>query len=174
MKRTRPPYNPTAKKRPLPISRKRKKGDNIVRLKRGDQIHIIDEKNKLFAPSAPLIITFVFIFFGLLSTGVAAAQVVNTQRELVRANQRLTIQQDANRALASQMPQPFTLDEIEQIAQERLGMSRPDPSQIIYINVPPVGGVVFNPDAHILPPDATFWEEITHFWSEILNRIFGG
>ncbi|MCL2189518.1 MAG: hypothetical protein FWC16_11360 [Defluviitaleaceae bacterium] len=162
------------KKRALPISRKRKKGDNIVRLKRGDQVHIIDTRNRRFALSAPMIFTFILIFIGALSSGIASAHMANTRREVTRTRQTRDAQLDANRTLASQMPTPFTLDEIEQIAQERLGMARPDPSQIIYINVPPVSGVVFNPYAHILPPDTTFWEEMSAFWVGIFNRVFGG
>ena len=69
---------------------------------------------------------------------------------------------------------PYSLEEIERMALERLGMARPDPSQIIYINVPPISHVVFNPDADILPRSTSFWEEMGTYLQGLINRVFGG
>ena len=143
-------------------------------LKRGDQIHKMDATPKRFMLSPPIIFTIILIFVGALGSAVAAAHMANTRREVTQARQARDAQLDANRTLISQMPQPFTMEEIEQIARERLGMGRPDPSQIIYINVPPMSHVVFNPNPNILPEDTTFWEELRVFFTDIFNRVFGG
>jgi cell division protein FtsL len=148
--------------------------NNIVYLKRGDQIHKMDVTPRRFPLSAPMIFTIMLIFFGALSTAVASAHMANTRREVTQARQTRDAALDANRTLQSQLPTPFTLDEIEQIAGERLNMARPDPMQIIYINVPPVSHVVFNPNADILPGDSSFWEEMRIFATDIFNRVFGG
>jgi len=148
--------------------------DNIVYLRRGDQVHKVDATPRRFPFSAPMVFTVLLIFVGALGSAVASAHMANTRRELVLARQQRDAALDANRTLQSQIPIPFTLDEIEQIAQERLGMARPDPMQIIYINVPPVSHVVLNPDAGILPRDSSFWEEMRIFVTDILNRVFGG
>jgi cell division protein FtsL len=153
---------------------KQPKKNNIVELKRGDTVHRIDTRQKRFALSAPMVFTVVLIFLGALSSAVTSAHMANTRREVNQARQVRNTQLDNNRTLAGQMPQPFTLDEIEHEAQERLGMARPDPSQIIYINVPRVSHVVFNPYADILPQDTSFWEEMRTFLQAIINRVFGG
>jgi len=154
--------------------KKPKKKDNIVYFRRGDQVHKMDATPTRSFLSPPIIFTIILIFVGALGSAVAAAHMANTRREVTQARQARDAQLDANRTLLSQMPQPFTLEEIEQIASERLGMGRPDPSQIIYISVPPISHVVFNPDTNILPADTTFWEELRVFVTDIFNRVFGG
>ena len=156
------------------MARKPYKKDNIVYLKRGDQIHKMDTTPMRSFLSPPIIFTIILIFVGALGSAVAAAHMANTRREVTQARQARDAQLDANRALASQMHQPFSTEEIEQIARERLGMGRPDPSQIIYINVPPISHVDFNPVANILPDDSRFWEELRVFFTDIFNRVFGG
>jgi cell division protein FtsL len=156
------------------MTKKNPRKDNIVFLKRGDQVHKVDATPRRFPLSAPMVFTILLIFVGALSSAAAAAHIANTRREITLARQQRDAALDANRTLQSQMPVPFTLDEIEQIAYERLGMARPDPMQIIYINVPPVSHVVLNPDAGILPRDSSFWEEMRIFVTDILNRVFGG
>ncbi|MCL2364662.1 MAG: hypothetical protein FWC71_08375 [Defluviitaleaceae bacterium] len=156
------------------MNRNRKKKNNIVYLKRGDQIHKMDTTPARFFFSPPIIFTIVLIFVGALGSVVAAAHMADARREVTQARQARDAQLDANLTLISQMPQPFTIEEIEQIARDRLGMGRPDPSQIIYINVPPISHVVFNPHANILPDDTTFWEELRVFFTDIFNRVFGG
>jgi len=152
----------------------RKKKNNIVYLRRGDQIHKMDTTPIRFFFSPPIIFTIILIFVGALGSVIAAAHMADARRDVTQARQHRDAQLDANRALLAQMPQPFTMEEIEQIARERFGMGRPDPSQIIYINVPPVSHVVFNPYANILPDDSTFWEELRVFFTDIFNRVFGG
>ncbi|MCL2499659.1 MAG: cell division protein FtsL [Defluviitaleaceae bacterium] len=148
--------------------------DNIVYLKKGDQVHKVDARKPRFHLSPVLVFTVIIMFVGALGSAAAAALMANTRQELAFERQRLNAQLDANRILAGQIIHPFTLEEIEREAQERLGMARPDPSQIIYINVPPVSHVVFNPEADILPRDSTFWEEMRAFLQGLINRIFGG
>jgi cell division protein FtsL len=121
-----------------------------------------------------MVFTVILIFLGALSGAVASAHMANTRRELVQARQALTAQLEANSMLQSRMPQPYTLAEIERIATERLDMAKPDPAQIIYINVPPISHVVLNPELYIPPKDQSFWEEMRIFVVAILDRVFGG
>ena len=161
------------------MSRKRprkaaEKSSNIVYFKRGDTVHKIDKRQRLAFISPLMVFTILLIFVGALSSAVAAAHMTNTRREVSEAQRDLNIAQDANDMLVSQMPQPYTLMDIERIASERLGMARPDPSQIIYINVPSISHVVLNPGDYTRPEDPTFWEEMGAFITGIFNRIFGG
>jgi cell division protein FtsL len=121
-----------------------------------------------------MVFTLLLIFVCALGSALISAQMTTTRHEVTLARQRRDAQLDANRTLAGQIPQPYTLEEIERIARERLDMARPDPSQIIYINVPPISHVVFNPYADVLPQSTTFWEEIGTFFRGIVNRVFGG
>jgi cell division protein FtsL len=152
----------------------RKKPNNIIEMKRGDTIHRINPQNRRLALSTPILFTILLIFIGALSSAAASAHMTNTRREVSLMRQTLNNQLDANRILAGQLPQPYTLEEIERMAYERFGMARPDPSQIIYINVPPVSHVVFNTDVNLLPRSTTFWEEMRAFLIGIFNRVFGG
>jgi cell division protein FtsL len=155
-------------------TRKIRPKDNIIELKRGDTVHRIDAQRKRFAPGPVLVFSFIIIFIGSLSSAVAAAYMTDMQREVFTKRQQLEAQLDQNRILAGQIPQSYTLEEIERIAGERLGMAKPDPSQIIYINVPPVSHVFFNPEADVLPPSTSFWEEMGIFLQGLINRVFGG
>ncbi|MCL2602887.1 MAG: cell division protein FtsL [Defluviitaleaceae bacterium] len=150
------------------------KKNNIIYLKKGDQVHKVDARKPRFSVSPVLVFTVIVIFVGALGSAAAAAHMANTRQELAFERQRLNAQLDANRILAGQIIHPFSLEEIERIAYERLGMARPDPSQIIYINVPPVSHVTFNPEADILPRGTTFWEEMGAFFQGVFNRVFGG
>lgn len=145
-----------------------------VYLRKGDQIHKLEDAPRRFAFSGVMVFTIMLIFFGALSSAVAAAHMANTRREVAQARQQRDAALDINRTLAGQIPTPFTLDEIEQLAQERLGMVRPDPSQIIYINIPPASHVIFNPNPDILPAGTSFWGELRTFVTDIFNRVFGG
>lgn len=68
----------------------------------------------------------------------------------------------------------YTVEEIEYLAFTRLGMTHPDPSQIIEIYVPRQPQVLrFNRDENLLPTENYFWQDIRTFASDILDRVFG-
>jgi cell division protein FtsL len=157
-----------------PLLKRRSPEGNIVYLKRGDTVHKVNALTPRFSLSPPLVFTIILIFLGALGSAAAAAHMANTRREINRVQQALNTQLDANATLASQMPQPYTTSEIERIASERLGMARPDPSQIIYIHVPPISHVVLSPDAYIPAPAPSIWVELRVFFTAVFNRVFGG
>jgi len=119
-------------------------------------------------------ITLVLILVGGLSGAVAAAQITNTEREINAARNLRTHYQGLNVTLREQVSDRYTNYEIERIASERLGMARPDPSQVIEIYVPRHSYVVLNTADYIMPQENYFLQEIMTFLTGITNRIFGG
>ena len=121
-----------------------------------------------------LTITFVLIFIGGLSGAVAAAQISNTEVLISQARSQRTYYQALNTTLREQVSERYTNDEIERMASERLGMARPDPSQVFEIYVPRHSYVVIHTDETVMLRENYFWHEIVTFLSGIANRMFGG
>jgi len=125
-------------------------------------------------PLKKLGFTFILILLGGVGSAVFGARNANIQTEINRASNELRTIHAENFAAESQLSERYTFFEIERIASERLGMSVPEPSQIITISVPRVGGVTLNTDDHVLPQHNYFWDDVKNFVSGIFNQIFGG
>jgi cell division protein FtsL len=125
-------------------------------------------------PWKKLTVTFLLILLGGIGSVLFHARNSNIQLEIRRAENDLRNILAANFTLDSQLQERYTHIEIERIASERLGMSAPDASQIINIYVPRVGGVTLNTDEYILPKHNYFWNDVSGFFSELFNNIFGG
>ena len=119
-------------------------------------------------------ITLFLILIGGLSGAMAAAQITQTERLIAQARSQRAYYQNLNVTLREHLSERYTNYEIERIATERLGMARPDPSQVIEIYVPRFSYVVLNTDDDIMPRENYFWREIVTFLSGIADRIFGG
>ena len=74
------------------------------------------------------------------------ASIHDTQLRTQQARNELAAQRDANDSLRTEITQRYSLDEIAKIASGRLGMNKPDASQIVYINVPKQSHVMLNDD----------------------------
>ncbi|MCL2578350.1 MAG: hypothetical protein FWE27_09970 [Defluviitaleaceae bacterium] len=125
-------------------------------------------------PWLKLTITFILILIGGLSSVMFEARNANIKTEIAGKERDLRNLQHDIFVREAELRERYTFDEIERIATERLGMSFPDASQVILINVPRIGGVTLNTDEHVLPRHNYFWEDASNFLSGIFNQIFGG
>jgi len=125
-------------------------------------------------PWVRLAITFLIVLVGGVGSAWLQAHNARIQRAITQSEIELREYQSLNIALESLLQEHYTFYEIERIAIDRLGMSFPDPAQIINIYVPRVGGVTLNTADYAMPQHNYFWNDVGNFLSGILNRIFGG
>lgn len=125
-------------------------------------------------PLKKLAITFFIILIGGIGSAAFQARNTTIQTEINRAEREFRAYQTENFRLESQLQERYTHYEIERMATERLGMSFPDPSQVVNIYVPRIGGVTLNTDEYVLPRHNYFWQDMRNFLLGILNQIFGG
>jgi hypothetical protein len=125
-------------------------------------------------PWKKLTVTFALILLGGIGSALFQARNANIRTEIRQAERRLGAYQSENFVRAAELRERYTFEEIERIATERLGMSFPDASQVILIDVPRIGGVTLNTAEYALPRRNYFREDVTRFVSGIMNQIFGG
>ncbi|MCL2225279.1 MAG: hypothetical protein FWB96_09980 [Defluviitaleaceae bacterium] len=125
-------------------------------------------------PWKKLTVTFLLIFLGGIGSAWFQARNADIQTDINAAERRLAVYHEENFVRESELRVRYTFDEIERIATERLGMSFPDASQVILINVPRIGGVTLNTADYALPGRNYFLEDVTNFFSGLFNQIFGG
>ena len=118
--------------------------------------------------------TSFMILGGALYIANLTAGNAKLRASITSAERALREVQARNLILEEDLRERFTYDEIERFAIERLGMSFPDPMQIIHIYVPRVGSVILNTDESALPRQRIFRDEVFNFLTELANRIFGG
>ena len=110
------------------------------------------------------------LFFLCLVIGVAPhAYVTTIQREIRLTRASIQTYRESNRILRAQINERYTLDEIERIATDRLGMAPPEPAQIIYINVPRQAQVFLNPELPQVQQNY-FWQDVLNFFNRVMRR----
>lgn len=144
-----------------------------MKLESKDTVFIVYRERLKNFPWKKLTITFVVIMLGGIGSAVFQARNANIQNDIARAERTLREYQNANFEMTSRLQERYTFYEIERLAAERLGMAFPDPSQIVNIEVPRVGGVTLNTVDYALPQQNYFWRDIRSFFSGIINSIFG-
>jgi len=119
-------------------------------------------------------ITLLLAFGGILSTVLASAHIAQTEMQITAARSSRVSYQSTNINLRQMVEERYTTYEIERLASERLGMSRPDPAQIIEIYVPRHSYVVLNTAEYALPRQNYFWQDIQGFISGFFSQFFRG
>ena len=94
--------------------------------------------------SLRMIFTILLIFSGGIGTAFSYAILEDTRRDINAAHNKLQQKRSENSVAQTIITRHFSMDELEEIATLRLGMMRPDPAQIIFINVPRQSIVVQN------------------------------
>lgn len=112
--------------------------------------------------------TVFLIFLGGLGTAFSYAYISDTRMQISRVRNELQSQKEANAILRAEITQKYTLDEVAQIATERLGMGKPDASQIIHIYVPKQSYVVLSEEEYE-PEPVGIWPRIVSFFSELIE-----
>jgi len=117
-------------------------------------------------------ISLLLAFGGVLSTILVSAHIAQTELQITSARSDRVAYQARNISKRQQIDERYTTYEIERLASERLGMSRPDPAQIIEIYVPRHSYVVLNTAEYALPRQNYFWQDLQSFVSGIFGRLF--
>lgn len=83
-----------------------------------------------------LVLSILFIFFAGLTVMYRFAVITQLSYDLNRMEQQYNTLRNENSILRVQVETNTDLGEIKEIAETRLGMQKPDKSQIVYIKVP--------------------------------------
>ena len=121
-----------------------------------------------------MVVSLVIILLGGLGMLTIHAHVTSLESQINIARNNLTQAQVDVFTLESRLDQRYSDTEIQWIAIERLGMSFPDPTQIIEINVPRLGGATLNTIMREEPVENYLWIDITSFFRGIIETVFGG
>jgi len=142
--------------------------------KKGNVYYLKQSEASQYRLPRNIIIT-VFLTIGCaIAIILTSAQITGIERQIASANTTQRALTYEGMTLNTQISGRYTNEEIEYIAFMRLGMSHPDPSQIIEINVPRANTIQLNDDEQFLPRQNYFWMDIRNFVNGILNRVFGG
>ena len=144
-----------------------------IRERRGTRFIIYGRQLAEFI-SWQLIVTLVLVLLGGIGSLAINAHIINTSLRIDQQRNELVRLQGESVRYRSLLRERYTLDQIERIAIERLGMTHPDPAQIIDIYVPLQPTVRLNMDDGAIPVENFLWEEIRTFLTGVLDRIFGG
>ena len=131
----------------------------------------MDNKGKI---SVKLILTLLFIFLAAMGSAFSNAVIGDVRNRIGAARRELTSEREANAALRAQITQKYTLDEVERIAKEKLGMNKPDASQIIWIEVPRQSHVVLNDEREAYESDSGFFKRIADYVTDTVKRFISG
>ena len=164
-RRTSPP------RRPRPKTGTARPGTHNHSVK-GNIVYIHQTNSKGYRISLRMIFSVLLVLVAAIGVVLSSAQTSNTRAQIAAARRELAEKQYEIITLRAQLEDRYTLLEIEQIASARLGMTQPDPSQIINIYVPRQSYVVLNTDEHLIPVQNYFWQEITSFVTGLVNHIF--
>lgn len=126
------------------------------------KIVFVNREDRRYRISFRLLFTIFLIFVGGVGSAFSYAVINDVRAQLSQARRDLSAQREDNAALRAEITQKFTLDEVERIAIERLGMNKPDASQIVHIDVPKQSYVVLNDEV-----DAP--EAVNYFWNGIVS-----
>ena len=121
-----------------------------------------------------LVVSLVIILMGGIGSLTIHAHVTSLESQINIARNDLQQAQVDVFTLEFQLDQRYSDTEIHWIAMDRLGMTFPDPSQVIEINVPRQGGATLNTIMREEPIENYLWIDITSFFRGIIETVFGG
>jgi len=110
------------------------------------------------------VFTLLVIFVGAIFVTISSAMIGDINVKINDKRAKLQNQREVNAALRAQSTQKYTLEEVERLARENLGMNKPDPSQIIYINVPKQSYVVISDDIISAEDSISWWDKLSRFF----------
>jgi len=100
------------------------------------QVEYVRFNTKMYRIPFHIIFTVFLIFAGGVGTAYSFAYLQDMRRQIERERAAIHQQREMNNASRAEIAQHLTIDEIANIARERLNMGPPDISQIVLINVP--------------------------------------
>jgi len=99
-------------------------------------IVVVNHDAKKIKVSFPSVISLIIIFAGALGVVLMSPATSNGSAALASVNSAIAAEQQNIDSLRAQLTVTQNLAEIEDIAVNKLGMTRPKPYQIIHIDVP--------------------------------------
>ena len=126
------------------------------------QIEYIYFDTRRYRISFPVIFTVFLIFAGGVGTAFSFAYLQDMRMQVSRTRTNIQLQRDENTAARAVISQNLTVDQIAQIAQERLNMGPVDPSQVVRINVPRQSYVVQSAAPARQEPEG-MWQSAFHY-----------
>jgi len=142
-------------------------------IKANNAQYIYEDKKHWLRMPMQVIATSLVVFACAMAIVLFNGQITGTERELAVANSELRALQETNRNLESQIGGTYTLEEIEFYAFTRLGMTLPDPAQVIEINIPRQSHAVLSTQEFLPPTENFLWQDVRTFVSGLFNRLFG-
>jgi len=142
--------------------------------RRGNIYFLVESEASQYRIPRNIIITIAIIFICALASVLTHAQITGVNTQITQANRDIRALSNERLVHETRLMGRYSIEEIEFYAFMRLGMSHPDPSQIIEINVPAQDSVVLNREEALLPRQNYFWLDIRRFISGLFDRIFGG
>ena len=121
-----------------------------------------------------MVVSLIIILMGGIGSLTIHAHVTSLESQINIARNDLSHAQQDVFSLEFQLDERYSDAEIQWIAIERLGMTFPDPSQVIEINVPRQGGATLNIVMREEPIENYLWMDITSFFRGIIDTVFGG
>jgi cell division protein FtsL len=131
---------------------------------------IYEHKDKRVRISFYTIFTIFIIFAGTLGTALSYAFTTDARHQISATLREIQEQKETNNSLRAENAQRYTLDEVARTAADKMGMNRPDPSQIIYINVPKQSHVVLHTGIQEEPErENYFWRRVRAFFEQFIG-----
>jgi len=140
---------------------------NATVRKRGNVYFLFHKERRRI--SIQLVFTIILAFVFGVGTAVSFATINNMDRQITTTQRALTTQQALNLSMRADTAERYTHDEIARRARA-LGLSEPDPSQIIYFYAPVYSQVYFRYNPTI-DHENHFWQGIIAFLRGATDRI---
>ncbi len=102
----------------------------------------IKEDNHHYFLSPMNIVSIFIIFFGIIALTVSSAAIRKSQLDITNMHLELTRLEEEGAMTKAEIAEEYDVSQIEKIATSRLGMNKPKPYQIVYIDVPKQSSVV--------------------------------
>jgi cell division protein FtsL len=128
---------------------------------------VVVQTDSRYRLNGRIVFTLLIIFTGALSLALTYALITEARHQISVTRTLIQEQRDANTALRAQLTEKYTLGEIERIAEERLGMIKPDPSQIITVNVPKQNYSELSSTKE--PEDESVWQTVVSFFQNLIK-----
>ena len=109
-----------------------------------------------------VIFTVILIFAGGVGTVFSTAYLQDMRQQIDRKHAAIHAQREDNIAARAEIASNISIEEVSRIAQERLNMHHPDPSQIVRIYVPRQSYVVQSYEPPPQPPQS-MWQSALRY-----------
>ena len=106
------------------------------RVRKKKQTEYIRFDTRRYRPSKHITFTIMLIFAMGVGAVWSFAYLQDMRQQIDRQRVALQQQEENNILARAEITRHISVEEVARIAEERLNMSRPDPSQIVFINVP--------------------------------------